>query len=101
MPTATVVFALFSPVTLAHIRLGGQEVYQMYGVTALSLADLWCARPEPLMVRSTLNSQKRCANPLANMHRGYVAGARQKCLHLYGIIRKFVGGFGVTNAPNS
>ncbi len=32
MPTAAVVFALFSPVALVHIQTRGQKVYHMYGV---------------------------------------------------------------------
>jgi transposase len=52
-PTATVVLALFSPVTLVQLRLGGREVYQMYGVQphhllicdALGLPHAWYEAP--------------------------------------------------------
>jgi transposase len=44
MPTAAVVFALFSPVTLVHIWLGDREVYQVYGV-----------QPHHLLVCDALN----------------------------------------------
>jgi transposase len=52
-PTAAVVFTLFSPVTLVHFQMGGQEIYQMYGVQphhvlicdALGLTSAWYAAP--------------------------------------------------------
>jgi transposase len=55
IPTAAVVLALFSPVTLVHLRLGDQEVYQVYGVQphhlricdALGLPHSWYAAPSP------------------------------------------------------
>jgi hypothetical protein len=53
MPTATVVLALFSPVTLVQLRLGGREVSQVYGVQphhllicdALGLPHSWYETP--------------------------------------------------------
>ncbi len=47
------VFTLFSPVTLVHFQMGGQEIYQMYGVQphhvlicdALGLTSAWYAAP--------------------------------------------------------
>jgi hypothetical protein len=52
-PTAAVVFALFAPVTLVHLRLGSTEIYEMYGVDghhwlvceALGLERTWYRAP--------------------------------------------------------
>jgi hypothetical protein len=53
LPTAAVVFALFSPVTRVRVRMGRKNVYQMYGVhrhhwlvcEALGLDHAWDATP--------------------------------------------------------
>jgi hypothetical protein len=52
-PTAAVVFALFSPVTIVHLGMGRRAVYQMYGVRrhhvlvcdALGLDHAWYVPP--------------------------------------------------------
>jgi transposase len=52
-PTAAVVFTLFSPVALVQLQIGGQKVYQMYGVQpyhllicdALGLNYVWYEAP--------------------------------------------------------
>ena len=53
IPTAAVVLALFSSVTLVQLQLGSRELYHMYGVQpyhllicdALDLTHLWYETP--------------------------------------------------------